>query len=159
MSREPRAREPWPWLLAGLLGAMIGISLTFLAIAIRHPDPKVVEDAWASEPGIAATIRARQEADARGWALAVRTADVAGGVRLEVMLRDASGHALAPERVRVRRERPAEGGFDADLELLRSGESFAGEVPLPKGGRWTITVSAERDGGLAEERLALVGPG
>jgi nitrogen fixation protein FixH len=146
-------------LLGGFLGSMIGISLSFLWIAVTHPDPRVVEDAWASEPGIADAIRARQAAESRGWALAVETADVVGGVRLHVTLRDAEGRALRAERVRVRRERPAEGGLDADLELARAGSDFVGEVPLPRAGRWTVTVSAEREGGLAERRLALLGPG
>jgi hypothetical protein len=43
---EVRRREPWPWIVGGLLGAMISISLAFLATAIVHPDPRVVDDAY-----------------------------------------------------------------------------------------------------------------
>ena len=159
MSLEARRREPWPWLLAGCLGSMIAISLGFLWIASTHPDPTVVDDAWASEPAIAEAIRARQVGVARGWELAVEAADEDGGVRLEVTLRDAGGNALVAERVVVRRERPAEGGLDSDLELARAGDGFAGHVPLPRAGRWMLTVSAEREGGLAEQRLLRTGPG
>jgi hypothetical protein len=41
-----RRREPWPWIVVGLLGTMISISLLFLATAVRHPDPPVVDDAY-----------------------------------------------------------------------------------------------------------------
>jgi hypothetical protein len=39
-------REPWPWVVGGLLASMIAASLTFLWIAVTHPDPPVVDDAW-----------------------------------------------------------------------------------------------------------------
>ncbi len=39
-------REPWPWIIASLLGGMISVSLLFLATAIRNPDPTVVDDAY-----------------------------------------------------------------------------------------------------------------
>lgn len=39
-------REPWPWIVAGLLATMISISVAFLATAIAHPDPPVVDDAY-----------------------------------------------------------------------------------------------------------------
>ena len=40
-SGGPRRFEPWPWGIAGLLAAMIGVCLIFLGIAIRNPDPVV----------------------------------------------------------------------------------------------------------------------
>ena len=40
-SPPPRRFEPWPWILIGMLGAMIATSLGFLAIASTHPDPEV----------------------------------------------------------------------------------------------------------------------
>lgn len=44
--RPGDAREPWPWIVAGLLGGMICISLLFFWTAVRHPDPPVVDDAY-----------------------------------------------------------------------------------------------------------------
>jgi hypothetical protein len=43
---RPRGREPWPWIVGGLLATMIGVSVAFLATALRHPDPPVVNDAY-----------------------------------------------------------------------------------------------------------------
>jgi len=44
---ERARREPWPWILAGLLTLMVASSLLLLAIAIRHPDA-TVDDGAAS---------------------------------------------------------------------------------------------------------------
>lgn len=43
---RPRATEPWPWIVGGLLGTMICVSLAFLWTAVAHPDPPVVDDAY-----------------------------------------------------------------------------------------------------------------
>lgn len=37
---RPR-REPWPWIIAGMLTFMIAASLSFFAIAASHPDATV----------------------------------------------------------------------------------------------------------------------
>lgn len=39
-----RRREPWPWIVAGLLTFMIAASLSFFAIAASHPDPPVTRE-------------------------------------------------------------------------------------------------------------------
>lgn len=44
-STARKRREPWPWILAGLLASMIASSLLLLAIAIRHPDAPVGDEA------------------------------------------------------------------------------------------------------------------
>lgn len=38
-------REPWPWIIIGLLGSVIVASLITLWIAVTHPDPLVVDEA------------------------------------------------------------------------------------------------------------------
>jgi hypothetical protein len=45
MSDSQPPPGPWPWILGGLLAFMVAGSLAFLAIAIKNPDPLVVEDA------------------------------------------------------------------------------------------------------------------
>jgi len=37
----PRRFEPWPWVLAAMLGAMIATSISFYAVAASHRDPEV----------------------------------------------------------------------------------------------------------------------
>jgi hypothetical protein len=40
-AEKPRRIEPWPFVIAGLLAAMIGVSMGFLRIALDHPDRPV----------------------------------------------------------------------------------------------------------------------
>lgn len=42
---RPWYREPWPWIIMGLLGSVIIASLITLGIAISNPDAMVVDDA------------------------------------------------------------------------------------------------------------------
>jgi hypothetical protein len=46
---KTRRFEPWPFLLAGLLVGMMGISVGFYVIASQHPDPVVSS---APRPGV-----------------------------------------------------------------------------------------------------------
>ena len=48
MTRRTRSFEPWPWILAGMLVAMIGTSISFLFVALSHPDPEVERPALRS---------------------------------------------------------------------------------------------------------------
>ncbi len=159
MATEPRRFEPWPFALAGALLLMIGISLVFLWLSLAHPDAVLVHDAFAEEPAVAEALRARGRGEAKGWNLAVRTRPEGDGVAIEVALRDASGQTLGAERVLVTRERPAEGGLDAELQLDRDGDVFRGHVTLPRAGRWQLLVRADREDARVERRLALWGPG
>jgi len=44
-----RPREPWPWIVAAALGAMMMISTTFAWIAATHPDPVIVDEAYEAD--------------------------------------------------------------------------------------------------------------
>ncbi|NNL66411.1 MAG: hypothetical protein HKP30_09230 [Myxococcales bacterium] len=46
MPDTDRKHEPWPLAVAALLLFMVSTSLAFLGIAIRYPDPPVVDDAY-----------------------------------------------------------------------------------------------------------------
>lgn len=71
MPDTDRKHEPWPLAVAAMLLFMVSTSLAFLGIAIRHPDPPVVDDAYRAglvyaermEP--LAIPQAREEAPAR----------------------------------------------------------------------------------------------
>ena len=63
----------------------------------------------------------------------------------------ADGRPLDAARLSVRRERPAEGGLDAEFAIAGAGPI---DVELPRPGRWSLTVRAERDGAVVERQLA-----
>ncbi len=159
MGAERRRFEPWPWAIAGALVFMIGTSLVFLRISIAHPDALVVHDSYASEPGVAERLRALGRAEAKGWRLAVSAARAEGDVAVVATLQDGDGRTLQPERVVVTRARPAEGGLDTELTLSQEGDVFRGRVPLPRPGRWLLTVRAELDGDVVERSLVVWGAG
>lgn len=156
MAGERRV-EPWPVALAGALLAMICVCLGFYAIAATHPDPEVVDDAYEAGLRINEELRARRRAAALGVVLALETRREPGGVEVRVTVTDARGAPAAAERVAVRRERPAEGGLDADFELARSGGGYAGLVPLPRPGRWRLVATATVGGEVVRRVFSLEG--
>jgi hypothetical protein len=58
---RPWFREPWPWIIIGLLGSVILASLVTLWIAATNPDGMVVGDAEYQE--IRRGLRAQDSAD------------------------------------------------------------------------------------------------
>lgn len=146
--------EPWPWIVALGLGAMIATSLAFAGAAYRHPDPLVVDDAYAAGLRWNEERRARERADEAGWRFELATSREGGAVRVELALRDRRGAELRPERLSVRRVRPSEGGFDADFELGPDGSAL---IPLPRPGRWELVATAELGDRVLERRYR-IGP-
>jgi nitrogen fixation protein FixH len=152
------SREPWPLVLAALLASMIGTSVGFWRGAARHPDPLVVDDADAAARRYSERVRAARRAESLGWSIDLVARPNATGAVLRVALRDGEGQPLAAERVTVRRERPAEGGLDAEVALEAGSEGWSGGIALPRPGRWRLVVRAERDDEVAERSFALFAP-
>lgn len=44
LAGRPWYREPWPWIIIGLLGSVILASLATLWIAVANPDGLVIDD-------------------------------------------------------------------------------------------------------------------
>jgi nitrogen fixation protein FixH len=153
-TRARRTPEPWPLVLMALLAAMIGTGVAFYQIAAHHPDA-VIADAYQTGLHYSEGIRAAERARALGWQLDVRTEVQADGARAVATLRDAAGAPLTAERVTLRRERPAEGGYDEEFVMARSGESYTKDVSLPRRGRWQLVALAEREGERIERRVAV----
>jgi nitrogen fixation protein FixH len=155
VDERPARRPGWPIALAALLLAMVGASLGFYRVASRNPDALVVDDAYEAGRHESERLRAERHTEALGWRIELASEPRPDGVHVVVALRDAAGAPLAAERVSLRRERPAEGGLDADFALAGTAGGFAGDVPLPRPGRWHLVVRAERGGDVAERGFAL----
>lgn len=153
---EPPARrlEPWPLALAGLLLAMMATSLGFWAVAAAHPDPLVVDDAYRAGLRYNDELQARRRAEALGVELDLELRPDPEGIHVAVSIAAPDGPVSA-ERVVLRRERPAEGGFDADFELLRRDGAWIGHVPLPRPGRWQLVASASLRGETLQRRFGI----
>ena len=103
------------------------------------------------------TLRAARRAEERGLRLDVTARDAEGGVEVRVRVSDRAGGSRPAEGVVVRRERPAEGGYDAEFELEPDGGGFRGHVPLPRPGRWRLVATASVDGEPVRSTLRLRG--
>lgn len=150
IERFSRFAEPWPFLVASLLAAMIGTSMGFYRIATRFPDPIVTGDPFQAGLAYADAARAAAKAREAGWSLAIETRAVDGGVQIDASLLDAAGQPLAADALRVTRTRPAESGFDARFEPA-AGVPL--RIPLPRAGRWELQVEASRGEGRLEQRI------
>ena len=58
---QPWYREPWPWIIIGLLGTVIVASFVTLWIAASNPDGLVVDDAEYQE--IRRGLRAQESSE------------------------------------------------------------------------------------------------
>lgn len=152
--------EPWPWILATLLLAMVTGSLAFYEVARANPDPLVVDDAYAAGLHYSERVRAERRADALGWQVALRATPEPGAVHLSLELRDSAGAPLDATSASLRRERPAEGGLDAEFALRPAGlpGRLEADVPLPRPGRWRLVAHLQRDAETVERAFELEVP-
>lgn len=155
MSDERRGTGPWPWIVVGLLAAMVTGSLLFLRIAVANPDALVVRDSHAASRAYHEDVRAERRGELLGWQIGLRATPGNGGADVRVQVRDAAGTPIDAERVSVRRVRPAEGGLDLTLDLNRAGEVWSGHVELPREGRWQLHVRVEAGDEAVERAFAL----
>jgi len=153
-----RRIELWPVLLGALLLTMIAASIAFYLIAAANPDPVVVDDAYGAGLRYNEAQRTRGRAARLGYELALDTRGEGDGVRVMLRVRDRAGRSVAPERARVRRVRPAEGGHDDVFELQDDGGAFAGRIPLPLPGRWRLVAVARVEGETLERSFDLRRP-
>jgi nitrogen fixation protein FixH len=144
--RAGRRHEPWPLAVLAALLSMIAGCLALYVLAAAHVDALVIEDAYGAGLEVNENVRADRRAEALGMDLALEGQHDDGALRVRVELRHAAGGLAEASRVVVRRERPAEGGLDADFELAARGEGFEGDIPLPRPGRWRLRVTAAVEG-------------
>jgi nitrogen fixation protein FixH len=134
---------------------MAGVLASFLGVAISHPDPLLVKDAYAASGRYDGALRAAQRAAALGLHLELTAQPAPGGARVAARLLDADGQALAAERVSLQRERAAQGGYDAVFEATPGADGWTAFVALPLAGRWIVEARAEHAGETVVQRLAV----
>jgi nitrogen fixation protein FixH len=78
--------------------------------------------------------------------------------RVAMRLVDAQGHALRADHASLRRERPAQGGFDQTVALKSGADGFTAEVPLPLPGHWWLEARIEHEGSALVRRIAVEMP-
>ena len=159
MKGERRRHEPWPIAVAALLLFMIGGSVGFLRVALRYPDPLVVTDTHGAKHDYPESVRAARRTAALGWQITLEATPRPGAADVRIVLSDDRGRPIPADRVVLRRERPAEGGLDDETTLQAAAGGWTGAIELPRAGRWTLVVRAERGDEAAERSFALWMPG
>jgi len=153
IAERARGREPWPLAIVGLLLAMAAVLAAFLFAALSHPDPVLVNDAYAASERYDAALRAADRASALGLHLDLTSEAAPGGARVAARLLGADGRPLTADRMRVRRERATQGGFDSEVETTPLGDGWTAFVALPLSGRWVVEARAERGGETVVRRI------
>jgi nitrogen fixation protein FixH len=156
VSAAPRAALAWPAGIAAVLCLLLSTSLALAWLAHAYPDPLVVSDAWQAERVLEADMRAFERARELGLALELSSSAGTGVVHVRARVTDRSGEPQRAARMSVRRERPAEGGLDAEIALAEGSEAWTGTIPIPRSGRWRLVARAwTSSGALLEQSLAL----
>lgn len=136
---KPWYREPWPWLLAigPFIVVIAGIYTTYLAVVSN--DGLVTDDYYKKGLAVNQTIASSEQASRLGLTVGVRMTEGGFVARLA-----ATDKAFAmPAQLVLTLSHPTRAGLDQAIILKREGESYAGELRLPKSGHWLVLVEDE----------------
>lgn len=129
---EPWYRQFWPWFLIALPGSVIIASAVTVWLAVRTPNPMVVDD----YSRIARSTELRLERDQAAAALGVR-AEIrlyAGADLVEVRLHP---ETVAPDSLQLRLSHPLVEERDQVLQLVRVPGGWSASLEPPDG-RWYV---------------------
>ncbi|MGA1694350.1 MAG: FixH family protein [Burkholderiaceae bacterium] len=140
MQTSPRhwTREPWPWIILGMLGTVVVASLVTLFIAMSTTDSLVADD--YTKHGKAINQRLEKDNAAHRLGVVIKPAVTSQGdglVRIEAALSIADPAATRPESLKLSLSHPTINKLDTQLTLARlpSGLYFVVVSP-PKAGFW-----------------------
>jgi hypothetical protein len=133
----PWYRQFWPWfLIAGPL--IVVIAATFTAwLAISTSDGLVAEEYY--KEGLKASETIAQDARARAQGIAATLSFGEHAIHVRLAGRQESGFTMPPV-VKVTLSHPTRAGVDQILNLTRNGDSYDGELRLPRSGHWLILI-------------------
>jgi nitrogen fixation protein FixH len=145
----------WPVALGLTLAVGMAASLAFLGAATRQPPDVLPVNTWTAGAEWNESLRAQARARARGWRIELRAERRPDGVHVE--LSPSSSREPLPKSldVRLRRERPERGDFDAEVALEARSGRWTAEIPLPLAGRWLLVARAGDGDAWVEREFAL----
>lgn len=131
-------REPWPWIILGMLSTVVVASFITLMIAMDTSDSLVADDYTKHGKAINQRLEKDEAAHRLGVVLTPKVTPQGDGlVRIEAALRIADPSATQPESLRLSLSHPTINKLDTQLTLARlpSGAYFVVVAP-PKPGLW-----------------------
>jgi len=158
VAHAERRIEPWAVGVVAVLALGLAGPIAFLWVAVHAPPERVATDPWRASLAQDAEERVRASGLDTGWDVTLVAQRTSTGVR--VALAPATTRRPLPDDVvlRLRRERPERADLDAEIALVRSGDSWTADVPLPAPGRWRLLARAGAGDVWIERSFALEVP-
>jgi len=135
---HPWYREPWPWILFGMPGAVVVASLITFVIAYRGQDELVVDDYYKEGLGINRTLARNRHALELG--LSGQLHVDSGGVKLSLR---GNNEAELPRQVIVTFTHPTRAELDQSVKLDQAPDGYRGVMHPLVAGRWQIQIEDE----------------
>lgn len=133
-------KEPWPWILAAGPAIVVVAAIYTAWLAIKTNDGLVTEDYYRKGLAANQTIARSDLATKLGLVAGVRII----GEKLAVRLKAVDSSFVMPPTLAVTISHPTRAGLDQSRILLRSGDTYSGEVRLPAAGHWLVLIEDER---------------
>jgi hypothetical protein len=136
----------WPWVPAGLLGAMLAGLGTMASIAIRDPGFALERDYYQKAVNYDRVIAQRSENTRLGWSVVTEVAPAASATDrlLIVRARDERG-PISGARGSVEALRNATAATPLDVSLVeRAPGEYEGRLPALRGGLWEFRLTLDR---------------
>lgn len=147
--KESAFKNPWVWLLIGIMGTAIVVNIILIALAFLSPPGLVVENYY--EKGKAYfydQAQAKADQERLGWQMNLdlpKAPVINTGESYLVRVLDREGLPVEGGHGEFAAYRPAENGHDMFLPMRDLGAGYYGaEVTFSKPGNWDLIVTVQR---------------
>lgn len=149
MKRESALRNPWVWMLIGIMAMALIVNGVLISLAFLSPPSLVVDDYYdKGKSYFYNEAKAEQNAERLGWKLELdlpREPKLGGTESYLVRALDRDGRAIEGGRAELAAFRPAESGHDFTVKLRDLGAGYYGsDVNFALPGNWDLIVSVHK---------------
>ncbi len=147
--KEHPLKNPWVWLIIGIMGAAIIVNTVLITLAFTSPPGLVVENYYEKGKGYFYDQAKSAAAQERlGWQMNLdlpKAPIINTGESYLVRLLDREGLPIEGGHGEFAAYRPAENGHDMFLPLRDLGAGYYGaEVTFVKPGNWDLIVTVQK---------------
>ncbi|MBF8779180.1 FixH family protein [Pseudomonas fulva] len=127
---SPWHRQPWPWIIIGILATSVCLSLSMVVIAVNNPDNLVTDNYYEAGKGINRALERERLAQALGLQASLRLDELTGEVELRL-----SGESR-PASLELNLISPTQPHRDRKVLLKHGGgDRYVGQLPDKVEGR------------------------
>jgi hypothetical protein len=144
MEREikPWYREPWPWVIIGMLSFVVIACFVTLGIAIWSYDGLVAEDYYKKGLTINRVLEREERSAALGLSASLTTSP--DDEMAQVVLKSSVAAFVPPRVLHLRVEHSRFPGHDLEATLAPVGDGvYSGHFMAPTEGRWEIVLEGD----------------